>query len=208
MIVQPRILLVRHGRSAHVHRDGWIDAAGVHRWREAYEQAGIHPEDVPPSGLVAEAGRVGAVAASNAPRAVASAERLVAGSRPVVVSPLLRETDMRVPRWVGWRMPIGAWALAIGLDWLLAPGGYDTRESLHRAAEAVDWLVGLATEQGSVLAVTHVSFRRLMAAQLTSLGWRPTGDRRSIRHWSAWSFLQDPKAQHDLFYESVGSVKA
>lgn len=193
MLPEPRILLVRHGRSAHVHRDGWIDAAGVHRWREAYEQAGILDGEVPPAELAAEAARAGVVAASNAPRAVASAGRLVAGARPVVVSPLLRETDMRVPRWVGWRMPIGAWALAIGLDWLLAPGGYNTQESLDRAAEATDWLVGLAAEQGSVLAVTHVSFRRLVAARLTSLGWHPAGDRRSIRHWSAWRFLAPDK---------------
>lgn len=186
-----RILLVRHGRSAHLHRDGWIDAAGLHRWLSAYDLAGIHAEDVPPPGLVAEAGRVGVVVASDVPRAIASAERLVAGARSVVVSPLIRETDLRVPRWIGWRMPLGAWALAIGLDSLMGTvrGDRATRESLERAAEAADWLASLAEEQGSVLAVTHGSFRRLVAARLMSAGWRPEGNRRSIRHWSAWRFL-------------------
>lgn len=193
--MQPRILLVRHGRSAHIHRDGWIDAAGLRRWLDAYDQAGIHAEDAPPSGLVAEAGRAGVVVASDVPRAIASADRLVAGARSVVISPLMRETDLRVPRWVGWRMPLGAWALAIGLDslWGTIRGDRASREGLDRAKEAADWLASLAAEQGSVLAVTHGSFRRLVAARLMTIGWRPEGDRRSIRHWSAWSFLEPRK---------------
>jgi len=35
-----RILLIRHGPSAHSESPGWIDAAGVDRWREAYDAAG------------------------------------------------------------------------------------------------------------------------------------------------------------------------
>jgi broad specificity phosphatase PhoE len=184
----PRIVLVRHGRSAHVHRDGWIDAAGLDRWRAAYELAAIDPADAPPPALVAEAARATVIAASDAPRALASAERLVGGTRAVVVSPLLRETDLSVPRWVGWRMPLGAWALAIGVEWLLgtARGGRTPQETLDRAAAAAEWLVGLAAEQGSVLAVTHGAFRRLVAARLASLGWRASGGRRSLRNWSAW----------------------
>jgi hypothetical protein len=178
--VPARILLVRHGRSAHVHRDGWIDAAGLHRWRAAYELAAIDPADAPPPALVDEAARVAVV--------VASAERLTGGGRPVAVSPLLRETDLEVPRWVAWRMPLAGWALAIGAEWLVGAirRGRGPQETLDRAAAAADWLSALASEHGSVLAVTHASFRRLVAARLTSLGWRASGGRRSLRNWSAW----------------------
>jgi broad specificity phosphatase PhoE len=191
-----RIILVRHGRSAHVHRDGWIDAAGLHRWRDAYELAGIDPDDAPPAALVAEATRVGVVAASDAPRAIASAARLAGSADEVAVSPLLRETDLRVPRWVGWRMPLGAWALVIGVEWLLGTvqGGRTPSATLDRAAGAAQWLVDLAAARGSVLAVTHASFRRLVAARLVSLGWRHAPGRRGVRNWSAWH-LSAPDAR-------------
>ena len=174
-----------------MHRDGWIDAAGLHRWRAAYELAAIDPADAPPPALVAEAAQVAVVAASDAPRAIASAERLAGGGRPVAVSPLLRETDLHVPRWIAWRLPLAGWALAIGVEWLVGAvrGGPAPQETLDRAAAAADWLSALAAEQGSVLAVTHASFRRLVAARLTSLGWRAAGGRRSLRNWSAWQLF-------------------
>jgi broad specificity phosphatase PhoE len=201
--MERRITLVRHGRSAHVHTAHWIDAAGLARWRDAYELAGIDPADAPPAVLVAEAARAGVVVASEAPRAIASAERLVAaasgtagtpGARAVTVSPLLRETDLRVPRWVGWRMPLTGWALAIGVDWLLgaAEGGRTTRATHERAVRAAEWLAGLAAAHGSVLVVTHAAFRRLLAARLVSVGWQPQGSRRSLRHWSAWRLIAVP----------------
>ena len=48
-----RIVLVRHGPSAHTESPGWIDAAGVYRWREAYDAAGILAQSAPPAELVA-----------------------------------------------------------------------------------------------------------------------------------------------------------
>jgi broad specificity phosphatase PhoE len=186
----PRVVLVRHGRSAHVHRGGWVDAEGLRRWRAAYEAAAIAGGDAPPAALLAEAARAGVVAASDAPRAVASAERLAGGGRAVVVSPLLRETGLRVPGWVGWRMPLSAWALAIGVEWLrgTAAGGRTPPESLARAAAAADWLAALARERGDVVAVTHGDFRRLLVARLRRLGWTPVGGGRGVRNWSAWRF--------------------
>ena len=189
--MHPRIVLVRHGRSSHPPRRGWFDAAEFRQWYDGYELAGIDPNDAPPALLLAEARRFGVVAASDAARAIASAERLTGGERPVAVSPLLRETELRVPRFVGWRMPLAGWGLVLGVEWLLGgavQGGRPTREMLDRAEAAADWLVGLADAQGSVIAVTHGSFRRLLAARLTSLGWTPAGERRSLRTWSAWRF--------------------
>jgi broad specificity phosphatase PhoE len=188
-----QIVLVRHGRSAHVHREGWVDAAGLERWRAAYEAAAIDPADAPPPALLARVAGAGALVASDAPRAVASAARLAApGAEPPVVTPLLRETDLRVPRWVGWRMPLAGWAVAIGVEWLrgAAPGGRVPAATLARAAQAAELLATLAGARGCVVAVTHGDFRRLLAARLRQLGWSASPGRRSYRNWSAWEFAR------------------
>ena len=188
-MVEPtaRIFLVRHGRSAHVHRDGWIDAAGVDRWREAYERAGIDPEDAPPKALVELGTRAEAIIASDAPRAIASAEQLAPGKR-VIVSPDLRETTLQVPQWLPGRMPLGAWAVAIGAQWALDSfrGTGANAEEVERAGRAAAWLGDLAREHRTLVVVTHAAFRRLLAARLVSVGWRSEGERRSHENWSAW----------------------
>ena len=190
-----RIVLVRHGRSAHVPApaDRWVDADGMRRWRVAYEAAGILPDDAPPRELIAEAARAGVVAASDSPRAVASAERLAPG-RPVLTSPLLRESEIAIPRWLPLRWPMGVWAACITLQW-----GYDilrgrdaAPEELARAAAAARWLVPRARDGATVVVVTHGVFRRLLARELLAEGWRGEPGRRSYRNWSAWGFRRAP----------------
>jgi hypothetical protein len=48
------LILVRHGRSAHVER-GWIDVHGLRRWMAAYDAAEIAAEHAPPPGVDAAA---------------------------------------------------------------------------------------------------------------------------------------------------------
>ena len=86
--VERRLVLIRHGRSSHVHA-GWIDSSGFRAWREAYEAAGICDDERPPTELERWASAADLVASSDAQRALASARRLVSG-REVVASPLLR----------------------------------------------------------------------------------------------------------------------
>lgn len=174
-----------------MHREGWIDAAGVDRWRDAYEQAGIDPEDAPPAALIDASARAGAIAASDAPRAIASAEQLAPGKQ-VIVSPDLRETALEVPQWLPLRMPLGAWALAIGAQWALDSlrGMGASPDEMQRAERAATWLGDLARQHGSVVVVTHAAFRRLLAARLVSSGWRSEGERRSHENWSAWEFTR------------------
>lgn len=110
------IVLVRHGRSAHVHA-GWIDVHGFHRWREAYEAAGILPGEVPPAELLERARRAGVVVASDAPRAIESA-RLLSEGREVISSPLVRELDLPPPAVRALRLPLadGRWHSESGIS--------------------------------------------------------------------------------------------
>ena len=180
-----KIVLVRHGRSAHVHV-GAIDLAGFHRWREAYEAAGIDEDDPPPAELKALAANAGIVVASEAPRAVQSAALLVPS---FVTSPLLGELELAPPAIRGIRMPLFGWALAFGVRSLIR--AHVTAGEIERAREAAEWLSELADRDGTVLAVTHHSIRELIAERLIADGWRAEIPRKRRDHWSAWSFTAE-----------------
>jgi broad specificity phosphatase PhoE len=193
--VTGRIALVRHARSSHVHA-GWIDAAGFDAWREAYEAAGIHEGEQVPADLEPLAERADLVISSDAPRAVASA-RLLARGREVLVSPLLRELDLRGPHLGPLRLPLLAWAFAVGGRTLLLTlrRRYPSAAEADRVEKAAAWLEDLAARHPLVVAVTHASFRRRVANRLERAGWQAEGDRRSrrsLRHWSAWLFARTP----------------
>ena len=179
-----RILLVRHGRSGHV-QSGLLDLAAYHRWREAYEAAGIDAKERPPAELTAAAREAGALLASDAARAIASA-KLLAADRDVVTSPLLRELELPPPAWHRVKLPLIAWML-------LVAGKAAFREmpdEVARATAAAQWLSAMAADRGSLVAVTHGSVRRLIAKELLELGWSAAKGRRGVHHWSAWAFTR------------------
>jgi broad specificity phosphatase PhoE len=186
----PRIVLVRHGPSAHVHTAGAIDHAGMHAWRAAYDSAGIQAVSQPPAALVQVAADAAHVVASDLPRAVASAERLAPG-REIRTSPLLRETPLAIPFWPT-RLPLGAWGVLISLGWgyRIVRGTDASADERARAAAAAEWLASLTADGTTTLAVTHGAFRRLLAKQLLARGWTSTGRRGGYRPWSASSFTR------------------
>ena len=139
-----RLVLVRHGRSAHVHR-GWIDSRGVRDWREAYEAAGIHHTERVPLHLGQLAAGASLVVSSDAARAISTA-RLLAPERDVVVSPLLRELDLECPELGPVKLPLGAWTLLIGGRVLFSAlrGRHPSPAEEARLREAAAWLEALA----------------------------------------------------------------
>jgi len=189
---ESRVALVRHARSSHVHT-GWITAGGFHAWREAYEAAGIHEDERVPTHLGRLAGSADLVISSDAARAVETA-RLLAPGRDVVVSPLLRELDLASPSLGGLRLPLAAWALAVGGRILLLTlrRRYPSAAEVDRVRDAAAWLEGLAAQHSLIVAVTHASFRRQLSNRLAQTGWQAEPGRRSLRHWSAWLFRRCP----------------
>ena len=129
------------------------------------------------------------VLSSDAPRAVASA-RLLAQGREVIISPLLRELELRAPDLGPVRLPLLAWAFAVGgrALFLSLRGQYPSAAEIDRVDKAAQWLQELALQHTLVLAVTHASFRRRLGGRLVLEGWQPESRRRTLRHWSAWLF--------------------
>ncbi|HKQ79621.1 MAG TPA: hypothetical protein VJ810_38365 [Blastocatellia bacterium] len=187
-----RIVLVRHARSSHVHT-GWITASGFRAWREAYEAAGIREDERVPSHLEQLAGSADLVLSSDAARAVATA-RLMAPGREIVASPLLRELDLECPTLGGLRLPLPAWAIAVGgrIMLLTLLRKYPSEAEASRINNAAVWLEELAAQYSLIVAVTHGSFRRQLSSRLAQTGWEAEPGRRSLQHWSAWLFRQRP----------------
>jgi len=179
----PRLILVRHGRSGHVHT-GLLNAEQFRRWREAYEAAGVAADEIPPPELCAAAVNADVLIASDAPRAIASA-KLLAPGREVVTSPLLRELELSPPELGRLRLPLLGWALMIGVKALFRRP-HVTADEAERTRAAANWLAEMAEERGTVLVVTHASVRRLIAWELGRLGWRSDARGRGLGHWSAW----------------------
>jgi broad specificity phosphatase PhoE len=188
-----RIILVRHGPSAHVHDAGMIDRAGVQSSRDARDLVGITVIAQPPPGLLRMAANATHVIASDLRRAVASAERLAPG-RPILVSPLLREIPLPIPRWPS-RLPMWLWELLIHLRWgYQIVRGLDAQDvDLARATAAAEWLAEVVGGRSTAVVVTHGVFRRLLARRLLVLGWTDIGRHGGYRHWSAWSFAGPPE---------------
>jgi broad specificity phosphatase PhoE len=182
---------VRHGRSAHA-QSGWIDADGLRGWLRAYDAAGLAADQAPPAALRVIAAQASAVVASDMPRALASAALLAEGAA-VTETPLLRELDAWMPgvRWV--RLPLPMWALAIGAGRAIRTLYRETpAEQRERVGAAADWLEALADERGgTVLAVTHASFRRVLAMALADRGWRVIRRAGWVRPWSAWMLVRE-----------------
>ena len=187
-----RVALVRHGRSSHVHA-GWITASGFRAWREAYEAAGIREDERVPAHLEQLVGRADLVLSSDAARAVASAHLLAPG-REIVVSSLLRELDLESPTFGGLRLPLAAWALAVGgrTLFLTLRRQYPSAAEAARVNNAAAWLEDLAAQHSLIVAVTHASFRRRLSTRLVQTGWQAEPGHRSLQHWSAWLFRRRP----------------
>lgn len=174
------IVLVRHGRSAHVVQ-GLLDIAAFRRWRDAYEAAGIN-DSAPPE--LQEIAQRATLVSSDLRRAIESAH-LLAPEHDLITSPLLREMRLEVLHIPLIRLPLIGWAVTVGVRSIFH--GYATKEEQQRARDAAQWLIELGAAS-DVVAVTHASFRALLAKELTARGWKSTTERRNRRHWSAWTF--------------------
>jgi broad specificity phosphatase PhoE len=186
--VSPRIVLVRHGPSAHLASAGVIDRAGLQRWREEYDTAGIQTVTQPPEALVQVAAEAVHIVASDLRRAIGSAERL-APNRHIRVSGLLAESPLPIPRWPT-PLPFGAWEALIHLGWnyRIVRGIDATEADRARAAAAAEWLAGIVADGSTALVVTHGVFRRLVAKALVERRWTSAGRRGGYHHWSSWSY--------------------
>src|ERR1043166_4136901 len=124
--------------------------------------------------------------ASDLPRAMASIERLAPG-RDAMFSRLRREVYFDIPAG-GPRLPMEVWDMLHYAMWTGRMFSRLEHAEMKRAREAAAWVDERATDL--TLAVTHGGFRRLLARQLATRGWKRRGP-RSYANWSAWEMVRD-----------------
>jgi broad specificity phosphatase PhoE len=204
LLMSCHLVLVRHGPTAYQHAGGLVDRDGLLGWRVAYDAAGIAPDQSPLS-LTQLASQATHIIASDLPRAVMSAE-LLAPTRTIVKSDLLRETPLAVPHWPT-RLPVGVWEGLVHLCWsyriLRGTDVIDSERS--RATAAADWLSRVVADQSTALVVTHGVFRRVLATQLLARGWSGPERRGGYAYWSSWSFTLTPDALGRQYGSRSGS---
>jgi broad specificity phosphatase PhoE len=183
-----RVLLVRHGRSAHEHDGSWIDADRARQFEDRYDAAPIRTDDAPPGSLLETARLAQVILASDLPRAITSAHTLAPHREPIT-SPLLRELRFDLPSWAP-RLPLNTWDALHYLMWTARLFvGAESAET-QRARRAAEWVDSFAASAALTVAVTHGGFRRLLAVQLARRGWIAERGLRRYHNWSVWAFTR------------------
>ena len=190
-----RILLIRHGQSAHPNMSGLLDHTAIEQWRTGYDAAGIAADSEPPAEVLERIAPADRVVSSDLPRAVESAARLFPG-RSVESSPLLREVPLAIPTLGGVRAPFAIWAGVISVGWGvdILRGQDCPPADEERVHAAIDWCEEKrrqAGENATLAVVTHGVMRRLLATRLGERGWTTRG-RRRYDLWSAWELTRGP----------------
>jgi len=179
-----RIILIRHGQPD-------IDAAprtshsGFRDYIDAYEQAGLMPQSMPPEELQDLVKELTAIFTSGKPRAQESAARL-APNAELIADPLFVEAPLASPRIPLLKMTVPKWAVVARILWHAGyhPEIENFRKSKHRASDAADILVANARKQGATALVAHGYFNFLIGRELRRRGFTKSGGHK-VHYWNA-----------------------
>ena len=196
-----RIILVRHGRPALPLRPR-TSHGGFREYIDAYEQAGLDPESLPPQELSDLVKELDHVFTSDRPRAHESA-RALAPHAELQADPLFAEAPLASPRIPLLKMRVPKWAVMARILWHAGyhPEIENYRKAKHRAAEAAGVLIGKLRDDGNaperprererpekttsaVALVAHGYFNAMIGRQLRQRGFTRTGAHR-VRYWNA-----------------------
>jgi broad specificity phosphatase PhoE len=179
-----RIILIRHGRPA-------IPTAprtSHHEFRsyiDAYEEAGLDPDSMPPEELSDLLGELDAVYTSERRRSVDSA-RALAPHAELIADPLFAEAPLASPPIPLLRMKVPKWAVVARILWHAGyhPEIENYRRAKHRAGQAADILVKRARTDGAAALVAHGYFNFLIGRELRRRGFVKSGAHRA-RFWNS-----------------------
>ena len=179
-----RIILVRHGRPALPLRPR-TSHSEFRDYIDAYEQAGLDPESLPPQELSDLVKELDHVFTSDRPRAHESAKAL-APHAELQADPLFAEAPLASPRIPLLRMRVPKWAVMARILWHAGyhPEIENYRRAKHRANEAAEILMSRAQSNGAVALVAHGYFNAMIGRVLRKRGFRRLGSHRA-RFWNA-----------------------
>jgi len=179
-----RIILVRHGRP-HLPLRPRTSHHGFAEYIDAYEAAGLDPENLPPQELSDLVKELDHVFTSDRPRSHQSA-RALAPHATLQADPLFAEAPLAAPRIPLLKMRVPKWAVVARVLWHAGyhPEIENYRKAKHRAAQAADILTGKIRDGGTAVLVAHGYFNAMIGRQLRRRGFARTGAHR-VRYWNA-----------------------
>lgn len=182
-----RIILVRHGRP-HLPLRPRTGHRGFADYIDAYEAAGLDPENLPPQELLDLVKELDHVFTSDRPRSHQSA-RALAPHATLQADPLFAEAPLAAPRIPLLKMRVPKWAVVARILWHAGyhPEIEDYRKAKQRAAEAADILTGKVRDGGTAVLVAHGYFNAMIGRQLRQRGFTRTGAHR-VRYWNAVTY--------------------
>ncbi len=179
-----RVILIRHGRpniataprTSHSEFRSYIDA---------YEDAGLDPDSMPPEELQDLLGELDAVFTSERKRSVDSA-RALAPHAELIADPLFAEAPLASPPIPLLKMKVPKWAVVARILWHAGyhPEIENYRRAKHRAVQAADILVKRARQDGAAALVAHGYFNYIIGRELRRRGFRKSGSHRA-QFWNS-----------------------
>jgi broad specificity phosphatase PhoE len=179
-----RIVLIRHGQPR-IELAPRTSHAGFRTYIDAYEDAGLDPESLPPNELTDLVKELSEVFTSARPRASESAAAL-APHAELIVDPLFAEAPLAAPKIPLLKMTVQKWAVVARVLWHAGfnPGIEGYARSRKRARDAANILMTRAAKDGASALVAHGYFNFLIGRELKRRGFKQTGGHRA-RYWNA-----------------------
>ena len=179
-----RIILIRHGRPA-LPVAPRTSHRGFHEYIDAYEEAGLDSDDLPPAELLESVREIGAIFSSGRKRADESA-KVLAPQAELLIDPLFVEAPLASPHIPILRMKVTKWAVVARILWHAGyhPDIEDYRKVKRRVVQAADILVARARQHQTVALVAHGYFNFMIGRELLRRGFRKSGSHRA-KFWNA-----------------------
>jgi len=181
------IVLIRHGKPA-IDKGRLLGHRTFQDYIEAYEKAGLDPDDPPPAWVSELVRNARQIYASDRPRARESAKALAPHAN-VLTDSLFMEAQLKSPKVPLVRMNAPFWAVLARLAWHAGHHGgiEDYRDAKVRAQKAVDILRKTAEKDGIAVLVAHGYFNAMVGRMLSRQGWRKHGRHRA-KFWNAVTY--------------------
>ena len=179
-----RIILIRHGRP-----NIPVSPRTSHRefrtYIDAYEEAGLDPESMPPEELQDLLREIDAIFTSERRRSKDSA-RALAPHAELIADPLIAEAPLASPPIPLRKMRRAKWAVVARILWHAGyhPEIENYRRAKHRASQAADILVARANRDGAAALVAHGYFNLIIGRELRQRGFAKSGSHRA-RFWNS-----------------------
>jgi len=179
-----RIILIRHGRP-NIPTNPRTSHREFRSYIDAYEDAGLDPESIPPEELQDLLGELDAVFTSERKRSVDSA-RALAPHAELIADPLFAEAPLASPPIPLLKMKVPKWAVVARILWHAGyhPEIENYRRAKNRAVHAADILVKRARQDGAAALVAHGYFNYILGRELRRRGFRKSGSHRA-QFWNS-----------------------